>query len=44
MSQTTVTVVGSREAPKDVLILMILLGRLFSKLGYKQRSGDAYGS
>lgn len=44
MSQTTVTVVGSREAPKDVLILMILLGRLFSTLGCKQRSGDAYGS
>lgn len=44
MSQTTVTVVGSREAPKDVLILMILLGRLFSTLGHKQRSGDAYGS
>lgn len=44
MPQTTVTVVGSRDTPKEALILMVLLGRLFSELGYKQRSGDAYGA
>lgn len=36
--------VGSRETPKNIMELMIRLGRTATDLGYKFRSGDAYNA